>query len=467
MDNSPTCTGNTRRRRAGSTNRSGAAGSLLTRLGTAEAEVRAATDRLKRTESDRDKISARLVQMDKDLAALLADKTAAEKGLVQQKQEFSDLEKKWLAAGRRITVLEGQIRDNDLLTETASRRLKDLMAKLSAAEIQTRNLRSQADLVPTLQDQLKDYRQRFTLEEALAKSLEKEIGKRTQDLELRDRDLLQQKRDLEEARRSLGTLEKEVGKRTQDMDLRDRDLLQLKRDLEEARRSIGTLESEKVALRTETARVRTAVENRFAGIALTGKRVVFLVDMSGSMDLVDVKTQAPEKWAGVRQTVTKIMRSLPELEQFQVILFSDKFSFPLGHENAWIPFDKDSTSTVSEALGRIKPEGDTNMYNAFEAAFRFRPLGLDTIYLLSDGLPNQGEGLTAEAARGLKETEQSEILSKYIRRKLQNDWNRPLRNQERVRINAVGFFYESPDVGAFLWALTRENEGSFVGMSKP
>ena len=37
----------------------------------------------------------------------------------------------------------------------------------------------------------------------------------------------------------------------------------------------------------------------------------------------------------------------------------------------------------------------------------------------------------------------------------------------RVRINAVGFFYESPDVGAFLWALAREHDGSFVGMSKP
>jgi hypothetical protein len=36
-----------------------------------------------------------------------------------------------------------------------------------------------------------------------------------------------------------------------------------------------------------------------------------------------------------------------------------------------------------------------------------------------------------------------------------------------VRINTIGFFYESPDLGAFLWALARENEGSFVGMSKP
>jgi hypothetical protein len=39
--------------------------------------------------------------------------------------------------------------------------------------------------------------------------------------------------------------------------------------------------------------------------------------------------------------------------------------------------------------------------------------------------------------------------------------------QARVRINSIGFFYESPEVGAFLWALSRENDGSFVGMSRP
>ena len=40
--------------------------------------------------------------------------------------------------------------------------------------------------------------------------------------------------------------------------------------------------------------------------------------------------------------------------------------------------------------------------------------------------------------------------------------------QNRVlNFPAAEFFYESPDLGAFLWALARENEGSFVGMSKP
>jgi hypothetical protein len=47
------------------------------------------------------------------------------------------------------------------------------------------------------------------------------------------------------------------------------------------------------------------------------------------------------------------------------------------------------------------------------------------------------------------------------------DRDRARTGQARVRINTVGPFYEGPDLGAFLWALAREHEGSFVGMSKP
>jgi len=110
---------------------------------------------------------------------------------------------------------------------------------------------------------------------------------------------------------------------------------------------------------------------------------------------------------------------------------------------------------------------DERLRAAFEAAFRSRARGLDTIYFLSDGLPNLGEGLNAATANTLKEVERNDILSKHIRKTLKADWNRVLPGQPRVRINTVGFFYESPDVGAFLWALARENDGSFVGMSKP
>ena len=230
---------------------------------------------------------------------------------------------------------------------------------------------------------------------------------------------------------------------------------------------MAALEDEKKGMIAEAERVRAAADNRFAGIQLTGRRVVFLVDMSGSMEYVDEKTLAPDKWTGVRETMAKIMRSLPGLEKYQVILFSDKVTYPLGGDGNWLDYGGQSAEQAVATLKKIQPKGGTNMYAAFEAAFRFRSQGLDTVYLLSDGLPNMGEGLTDAQSKSLKETEQAEILGKYVRRKLQNDWNRDVQGKGRVRVNAVGFFYESPDVGAFLWALTRENDGGFVGMSKP
>jgi hypothetical protein len=51
-----------------------------------------------------------------------------------------------------------------------------------------------------------------------------------------------------------------------------------------------------------------------------------------------------------------------------------------------------------------------------------------------------------------------------VRDKLKNEWNKSQAGSSDVRVNAVGFFFESPDVGAFLWALAREHRGNFVGM---
>jgi hypothetical protein len=59
------------------------------------------------------------------------------------------------------------------------------------------------------------------------------------------------------------------------------------------------------------------------------------------------------------------------------------------------------------------------------------------------------------------------ILGKDVRDTLARSWNRAEPGRPKVRINAVGFYFDSVDVGAFLWALARDNDGSFVGMSKP
>src|SRR5262249_41099665 len=152
---------------------------------------------------------------------------------------------------------------------------------------------------------------KLAAEEAVAKGLQKEISQRMQ--------------GLQDAEKGLAA--------------RDRDLDRTRKDLDAARRAVAALEDEKKGLVTEAERVRAAADNRFAGIQLTGRRVVFLGDMSGSMEYVDEKTLAPDKWSGVRETVAKIMRSLPNLEKYQVILFSDKVTYPLGGETGWLDYD--------------------------------------------------------------------------------------------------------------------------------
>jgi predicted nucleic acid-binding Zn-ribbon protein len=372
-----------------------------------ERRANAVRAQLEAVQSERDAATTRIGLLEKDLVALRSDKASTEAMLAKRTREVTDLEKKRSAAADRIAALEADLRDRGADAAAAARRADDFAARMKDAEARVRGL-------------------------------EKEVNQRL--------------RGMEDAEKGLAA--------------RDRDIDRYKKDLDAARRSIAALEDEKKGLSAAVERERLAADNRFAGIQLTGRRVVFLVDMSGSMEYVDEKTVAPEKWSGVRDTLSKIMRSLPDLEKFQVILFSDTVTFLLG-EQSWLDYDSKSAERVTEAIKKIKPKGGTNMYAAFEATFRFRGLGLDTVYFLSDGLPNMGEGLSEEQAKGLKDTEQADILGKYVRRKLREDWNRDIRGQGRVRVNAVGFYYESPDVGAFLWALTRENDGGFVGMSKP
>jgi len=240
----------------------------------------------------------------------------------------------------------------------------------------------------------------------------------------------------------------------------------ISRTVDDTRAAIESLQNDKTALVARAKAIQAEADQRFAGIALTGKNVLFLVDMSGSMAMTDENTLDPEKWPLVCETVAQLMRSLKDLQFYQVILFSDKVRYPLGKPATWLRYDAQETpARTAAALKAIKPDGETNMHAVFTEAFRYREAQLDTIYVLSDGLPNAGEGLPPGADK-LSESERGAILSKHLRNKLKNDWNRPLAAQKRVRINSIGFFFESPDVGAFLWALSREHEGSFVGMSK-
>lgn len=354
----------------------------------------------------------RLADLDKQVAALSVQYVAAEKSLTELKSENA-------AAAERLAKLSREQRELTKDKAEASARLTTLEKLLQEKEALTSAAARQADeLAAKLRAESDRFAKAATLE-ARAQALETDLDSR-------------------------------------------------KRDLADARNMITLLTDEKKQLSDKAVRAQAAVENRFAGMSLTGRRVVFLIDMSGSMELIDERTPAPDKWIGVRDTLAKIMRSLQNLEKFQVILFSDRVLYLLGSEDNWFDFDpKTSVDRVLAALASVKPRGNTNVHLGMQAAFRFRPAGMDTVYFFSDGLPNIGEGLSSDQLRTFTESQRGDVLSRHIRTVLLRDWNRQLANQPQVRINTLGFFYESPEVGAFLWALARENDGSFVGMSKP
>lgn len=387
-----------------------------------------------------------LTDLGKQVDALRQERDEVQEKVTKAALAYSDLDKKRTAAVRQVSDLEGRLRDQEALADVSGRQAKDLAEKLTAAGDRTRSI----------QDELKALEKSLTL-----KGRELDGAKRTisnleaaksaleLDLKARDRELT----DARGYKLKSGAAEERIRELTREVDARRRDVADAGRRVE--------------AIQAEAARVRAAADNRFAGITLTGRRVLFLVDTSGSMERLDRDTPNATKWGEVRQTLVKLLRSLPDVEKFQVLLFAEKVAYPLKQDGRWIDYDATaSASQLTEAMAAVKPEGGTNMHQALDAAFAFRTQGLDTIYLLSDGLPNIGDGLPVNAA-SLKEMERCEILSKNIRAKLKGDWNRPRPDGSRVRINTIGFFYESPDVGAFLWAMAREHDGSFVGMSRP
>lgn len=334
--------------------------------------------------------------------------------MTQVAEQVPQLRQQMMALTERIKELEAQVADG-------RRQLRDLEQRLATETKRRAAAEEQAALLPRFRDDLAS---------ALRKANDLESAR--QQL-MREKDQLSAR--LGDAQRLLETTRQENAV--------------LHRRVREEESAIGILKKQ-----------LTDAEGRFAGIDLSGRQVVLLVDQSGSMDYSEGSKPDPNKWPTVCRTVGQVLGSLRQVEKFQVILFSDKVSYPLGLPEDWHSFDPErSPQQVQEALLKVRPGGDTNLFMGFEAAFRFKALGMDAIYLFSDGLPNVGPGLPNPPPKD--EAAIAAALGRHVRDVIRRGWNS---KSPHVRIHAIGFYYDSPALGAFLWALSRENGGSFVGL---
>jgi hypothetical protein len=151
----------------------------------------------------------------------------------------------------------------------------------------------------------------------------------------------------------------------------------------------------------------------FFGIEVESRRVVFVIDISGSMSTAmggtgpDAKKTRAET---AKAELTRVLGALEDGATFNMVFFSSAVK-------VWKPeMTKADAKTRKEAqdyVAAIQIGGGTNTYDALEAAFGLGDMGkgkkkesdptgdarVDTIVFLSDGKPTQGRTTDPDAIR--------------------------------------------------------------------
>ena len=242
-------------------------------------------------------------------------------------------------------------------------------------------------------------------------------------------------------------------------------------ELDRLKLNIKELEEQKKQLQEEVRETGDNVRrlvgegNReyLTGLKLGGKRILILLDVSGSMldDTIvniirirnmrdGIKRNAP-KWVQTLRMVDWLTARFPRDSQYQVYVFNTKTRSALpGQEGKWLDVgNKAQLNSVIEALGKIVPEGGTNLENAFAAIGKLRPRP-DNVYLITDGLPTQGSRTIRSAT--ITGKQRLNLFTRAVKQ-----------TPAGVPVNVVLTPLEGDPEAAFAyWRLAMSTDGSFL-----
>ncbi len=136
---------------------------------------------------------------------------------------------------------------------------------------------------------------------------------------------------------------------------------------------------------------RTTASAQFFGIQVESRRVVFVVDVSGSM-IESMYGRYVGKRGATRIDVAKqeLKQAIAGLEPgtlFNVLAFAS--SVVGWQKQGVVAYDDASRAAVFEWIDRLGANGATNLYDSLKLAFA--DPDVDTIFVMSDGEPTNGE----------------------------------------------------------------------------
>ncbi|HEX5054327.1 MAG TPA: HEAT repeat domain-containing protein [Planctomycetota bacterium] len=146
------------------------------------------------------------------------------------------------------------------------------------------------------------------------------------------------------------------------------------------------------------------VASTFCGIPIQGTRVVFVLDLSGSMDWqMDEVTHDGNKKRSIRldfakQELGRAMDSIAPNAQFNLICFNGDEKADVWSKDL-MPANEKNRERFRKKVNQLKALGGTNLWAGLEEALKMRSLvygshyesNVDEVFILSDGAPSVGE----------------------------------------------------------------------------
>ncbi len=138
-------------------------------------------------------------------------------------------------------------------------------------------------------------------------------------------------------------------------------------------------------------RQTTRVKSEFFGIKIISRRVIFILDVSGSMEepLAD-DYKGRGGWTRMQVARDEMKRCLEKLDTgafFNLLVFSS--GVERWTDGNLVPCDDANRSKALAYVDKLLAFGGTNLYDSLKEAFSDPEV--DTIFLMSDGEPSMGE----------------------------------------------------------------------------
>ncbi|MEM9624097.1 MAG: VWA domain-containing protein, partial [Pseudomonadota bacterium] len=245
-------------------------------------------------------------------------------------------------------------------------------------------------------------------------------------------------------------------------------LKELSSDIETRNREVKQLQAQKAAQDGAQVRAFQGEGDRqyLTGMKVGGRNIVIAVDTSASMldnTIVNIlrrrnmdedrKREAP-KWQRAIRTVEWLAAQLPLDAEFQVYGFAEDTSSLVPEADMdWVAMD--DGQALNRAVGELKkdvPEGGSSLVNLMLAVRQLSPIP-DNVYLITDGLPTQGENPPRSAT--VTGNRRLELFGQAINRL-----------PKQIPVNVIMFPMEGdPLASAAYWNLARVTGGAFVSPS--